>query len=325
LRARCSPERLRSVLVRYAFLLCASLLGLVPSACEPVLVVGTWSNASGAGAGSAGVAGSGGTSGSAGAGALGGAGGEAGSAGEASDAGAGGAADCPFMTVADPTNPVQMPWETDFEDGFCGYADAQGFCYADPDASFDIASAEAHSGTNAAVFSVSSDPARQAAQSRCVREGVFPRDAYYGAWFFVPRVSNNTGNWNLMFFQGGDAPGPGLGALWDVSLASTNGGEGLRLYIYDHQRVDAYGREGGPEIPIGEWFHVEFRLLRTTDETGIVALYQDGELIARRADLTTDPHPWGQWYVGNLVDALTPPDSTVYVDDVSILADLADR
>ena len=34
--------------------------------------------------------------------------------------------------------------------------------------------------------------------------------------------------------------------------------------------------------------------------------------------LVTDDTDWGQWYVGNLADALVPPASTVYVDDVTI-------
>ena len=34
--------------------------------------------------------------------------------------------------------------------------------------------------------------------------------------------------------------------------------------------------------------------------------------------LVTDPTDWGQWYVGNWADNLTPPASTVYVDDVTI-------
>ena len=35
--------------------------------------------------------------------------------------------------------------------------------------------------------------------------------------------------------------------------------------------------------------------------------------------IVTDTTDFGQWYVGNYVHQLTPPESTLYVDDVTIL------
>jgi hypothetical protein len=61
-------------------------------------------------------------------------------------------------------------------------------------------------------------------------------------------------------------------------------------------------------------------LKRAADATGEVALYQDGELLIQATDLITDDSSWGQWYVGNLAQGLTPPDSTLYVDDVTLRA-----
>jgi hypothetical protein len=40
------------------------------------------------------------------------------------------------------------------------------------------------------------------------------------------------------------------------------------------------------------------------------------------ANLITDDTDWGQWLVGNYAEALAPPESTVYVDDVTIRATL---
>jgi hypothetical protein len=76
--------------------------------------------------------------------------------------------------------------------------------------------------------------------------------------------------------------------------------------------------ETATPIPIGEWFHLELYLKRAADATGEVALYQDGELLFRATDLITDDSDWAQWYVGNLATDLTPPESTLYVDDVTI-------
>jgi hypothetical protein len=73
-----------------------------------------------------------------------------------------------------------------------------------------------------------------------------------------------------------------------------------------------------PTIPIAAWFHIQFYLKRASDATGEVALYQDGQQLLDLQNLITDDSSYGQWYVGNIVSALTPPDSTVYVDDVTI-------
>src|SRR5688572_4045035 len=153
-----------------------SLSGLLvlgtASGCEPELIVGTWTKSSNPTAGSSG-AGSGGNAGSSGAGS----GGNAGSSG----AGSGGEAGCDatFVTEGEggaPTGPVltpvTVPWSTGFENEFCEYAKARGFCYADPDASFESSTSPVHDGQNAAAFSVTSDPALDGRQTRCVREGV---------------------------------------------------------------------------------------------------------------------------------------------------------
>jgi hypothetical protein len=65
---------------------------------------------------------------------------------------------------------------------------------------------------------------------------------------------------------------------------------------------------------------LEFRLRRASNATGAAALYQDGTLLLELADLTTDDTQYGQWYVGNYADALSPRDATIYVDDVTIRA-----
>jgi hypothetical protein len=73
-----------------------------------------------------------------------------------------------------------------------------------------------------------------------------------------------------------------------------------------------------PVIPIAAWFRIEVFFRRAADATGEVTLFQDGRQIASVSGVITDKWNWGQWYVGNLADGLTPSESTVYVDDVSI-------
>lgn len=216
--------------------------------------------------------------------------------------------------IADANDPIAPEWSTGFEDQFCDYTELAGFCYAAPNASYTTVTSPVHSGRYAAAFKVNADDP-DGYQTRCVRQGELPTAAYYGAWYFVPERASDPGLWNLVHFQGGDRSAQH--GLWDISLVSRDSGE-LEVVVFDFLNGMARSPEPPTPIPIGEWFHLELYLKRAADATGEVALYQDGELVIRATDLITDDSSWGQWYVGNLAQGLTPPDSTLYVDDVTI-------
>ena len=74
-----------------------------------------------------------------------------------------------------------------------------------------------------------------------------------------------------------------------------------------------------PPIPIGQYFHIEVYFKRAKDTTGTLTLFQDGVMAVSLTGLVTDPTDWGQWYVGIWANSLTPPGSTIYVDDVGRL------
>src|SRR6187402_3495763 len=96
---------------------------------------------------------------------------------------------------------VTMPWSTGFEDGLCGYYSAGGYCYARHDATVQIVSSPVHDGKFAAAFTVNADATTtERSQTRCVRQGVMPKSAYYGAYYFIPAVQASDGNWNLFHF-----------------------------------------------------------------------------------------------------------------------------
>jgi len=218
------------------------------------------------------------------------------------------------------TDPIQIPWSTGFETGFCDLDRAQGFCYGDPNATFGVVSSPTHTGSKALSFTVTPSDTN-GRQARCVREGMLPGEAIYGAWFYVPELATNTGNWNLMHFQGGN-PGAAIEGWWDVSLANDSSG-GLVPQVLDYVGQPALKplvSKSTTEIPIADWFLLEFRWRRASDSTGEIELRQDGQQVVLKGGIPTDDADWGQWYVGNLATALDQPDSTVYVDDVSIRA-----
>jgi hypothetical protein len=218
------------------------------------------------------------------------------------------------------TDPIPIPWSTSFETGLCDLDRARGFCYGAPDASFGVVGSPTHTGTKALAFTVTpSDMNGQ--QARCVREGALPQDAIYGAWFYVPAPATNTGNWNLMHFQGSTPPASPKG-WWDVSFAPNAGGD-LILQVVDYvgqSPVNPPVHKSLSKMPAAHWVHIEFRWNRATDTSGEVDLYQDGEEVVSMPGVATDDADWGQWYFGNLATALDQPDSTIYVDDISIRA-----
>ncbi len=210
--------------------------------------------------------------------------------------------------------PVAAPWSTGFEADFCDYTEEAGFCYGDPNASYGTVTSPVRSGRYAAAFRVNTDDTL-ARQTRCVRQGVLPAEAYYGAWYFVPTRTTNNALWNLMHLRGGDPSQ--MHGLWDVSLENGRNGE-LELIVYDFLNDQVRRAASAMPVPIGRWFHLELYLRRAADATGEVALYQDERLLVRATNVRTDDSQWGQWYIGNLASSLTPADSTLYVDDVTI-------
>jgi hypothetical protein len=232
-----------------------------------------------------------------------------------------GAYQCPAETaeagaLPSDTDPITVPWETGFENGPCDYAQVAGFCYRWPPVDFRIVDRPVHSGRYAAEITVvtGTDGGSQP-QGRCVRQGVLPVEAYYGAWYLIPKTATNAGLWNLFHFQGGS---DSIHGLWDVSLSNGANGE-LNLVVFNFLN----GSTGtSPAIPIGRWFHVVFYLKRAKDKTGTAALYLDDQKVVELTNLVTDDTDWAQWYVGNLADNVEPPECTVYLDDVTIRSTL---
>jgi hypothetical protein len=300
----------------------AALLVLAPS-CEPELVVGRYGTEGDGGEAIGGEApGGGGVAAVSGAGAA-----VVGGAGAPVVGGEGGSAACESPQriaglggegndgVGPPSNPLIVPWTTSFENGFCDYAEADGYCYVEAFAGFEVVTSPVRSGSFAAAYTLNTDAGLAGHQSRCVRGGQLPEAAYYSAYFFIPEAPSATANWNLMHFRGID--GDSSHGLWDVSIARTPAGS-LRVYIFDHLRALVRDTTSVPALPVGEWFQLEVYWRRAADATGALTLYQDGEVAFDLTELITDDSSLGEWYVGNLAATLTPAISTIYVDDVAI-------
>jgi hypothetical protein len=227
-----------------------------------------------------------------------------------------GPADAGGMTSAD--DPITLPWSTSFENRFCDFTPPSGFC-TQP-VQYTIVTSPVRSGHYAAAFTVvAADGGLQ--QSRCVRQGVLPTEAYYGAWYYIPTTATNSQLWNLFHFLSSDRQN----GTWDVSLSDNTDGGPVDLLVLNFlwpNNPPAPHILSGPPVPIGSWFHLEFYFKRAKDATGETALYLDGTRVIDFPNVITDTGDSGQWYVGNLATGLAPPDSTLYVDDITIASTL---
>lgn len=218
--------------------------------------------------------------------------------------------------------PLPAPWETSFEDGFCGYRRDAGFCYQDPISEVRLVTSPTRTGEFAALFDLGVDGnSDRNHQARCVREGIFPEAATYGAWYYIPEGSSDPNNWNLFHFQAAKL-GERLLGTWDVNVRQDDDGQ-LSLYVANYvantMPPTSYVQEDDVvPLPTDRWFHIEFYLKRSAEELGEIALFQDGQELLRVSDIVTDDSSFTQWYVGNFTISITPPRSTLYVDDVTI-------
>jgi hypothetical protein len=185
-----------------------------------------------------------------------------------------------------------------------------------PDTSLAISSDYAHSGrysvklTNGAVSTYE--------DAHLWREDAYPVEAYYSAWFYLPRAYQTTADWSIVEFQVPTADGGVVGQLLDIDLRSLPTGD-LILSVYDHR--PAYLRSPTPDpaipVPIGQWFQVEALYRNAPDDTGEVAIWMNGQL-------NYDLHrPFGTngtvyWTVCSKTEGLSPAESTIYLDDAAV-------
>lgn len=220
--------------------------------------------------------------------------------------------------ISDDDGLLDAPWQTSFEDSFCSYRRDAGFCYSYEGAGFRLVTSPVRTGPFAAAFDLDMDVPNFQHQARCVREGALPEAAVYGAWFYIPSGASDPENWNLVHFQGGEPGqrGPRAGT-WDVTVGQSRTGE-LALYVADLRRETRHEQLDPVPLPTDRWFHLEFYLKRAADPTGEVALFQDGKELIRVSGVVTDDNTVTEWYVGNYALSLSPAQSTLYVDDVTI-------
>ncbi len=151
------------------------------------------------------------------------------------------------------------------------------------------------------------------------REDSYPPEAYYSAWFYLPRAYQTTADWSIVQLQVPITGDSGvIGQLLDIDLRSLPDGD-LILSVYDHRA--AYLRSPTPDpailVPVGQWFQIEAFYRNVNDDSGQFTVWLDGQL-------NYDLHrPFGSnstvyWTVCSKTYGLSPVESVIYIDDAAV-------
>jgi len=315
------------------FLRSCLLLGsalLAAGACDPNVVIGAKWRLAAAGTGSEtggaqALAGSGGVAGTSGTGAVagdlamsaaGGAGSLAGGAGGEAGVGTAGEPAVGPIFFDDQPNGSLALWDEPSAD-----VDAGGF-YADagvPNPTF--AAMPAHSGGGSVRVSIDTTNGDQIA--RLYRRITDDKDAYYSAWFYLNEDHVPGAWWSIFLFRAVQDRNKSID-LWSVDLVRTAENT-LTVALFDHQYQNGTGRtinsqlQPAPVVPIRAWFRLQAHLVQAWGQPSQLTLWFDGEqfMSLDMATAVPDTQPL-YWVVGNGGAKMTPPKSTLFLDDAQI-------
>lgn len=174
----------------------------------------------------------------------------------------------------------------------------------------------------------------------------FPDDAYYSTWVFFPQRYSpeksapwdpgDGGWWNVFQFKSdnnaGSQPIAVLNAWWD-SVEKM-----MYFYLDVKEYPDAnsdshvnttYDQSDPIPIPVGEWFHIEARYVKSTTTGGSVTVWQDGREIFSVNGIQTALSEQVAWGIGSYTDHIQSVDpdgepigttgaALVYFDDGAV-------
>lgn len=249
---------------------------------------------------------------------------------------------------------TDLIWATDNESGDLSawsMAPGTGGAYPnDGSPTVEISSEQAHSGRYSIKISgnaSTSDPTSSSPGGGLYKEGPFPQEAYYSAWYYVPQVHQTTMSWTILKFQSptlsaSDAGSPdggqgddagdaaadgggsatataGLSQLLDIRLQSVPNGNAMVFVLFDHRSMYLTSPLPNPPayVPIATWFHLECFYRNAIDSTGHLTVWVDGKMIYD-VSRPTSANPSVYFTICSLADNLTPPAVELYIDDVAI-------
>jgi hypothetical protein len=214
-------------------------------------------------------------------------------------------------------------WTSRFEgagfDEWNGVPGGNATSYPMPPNLIEVSSEHAHTGTFAAKLTIDTTMAGVQQNAWLVRKGDLPTEAYYSAWYYLPRSAAVGTYWviNKLRMRATVDDSRTEEELFDLDLVNLPSGE-MSVILFDHRVNGAVPLDvTDPVVPVGVWFQVEALYRNANDATGRIAYWIDGKKIIDRSG-PTSPTPWVEWDACSVALDLTPPQEVVYVDDCAV-------
>ncbi|HEY4185343.1 MAG TPA: hypothetical protein VGP07_09755 [Polyangia bacterium] len=217
-----------------------------------------------------------------------------------------------------------LVWTSRFEIGdfseWTGVAGGNAQAFPTPPNTLSLSDGQAHDGARAAVLSITTGSDGTQENAVLSRASGLPAEAYYSAWYYLPRSVSVGTFWVIFKFRTrSSADDPNVAAeLYDMDLATLPSGE-MTLELYDHKTMADIPLDiDGPIVPVESWFQLEAFYRPADDATGRLTFWLDGRQVLDRSGMPTSPTPWVEWDVCSVGEDLTPQMATIYVDDCAI-------
>ncbi len=146
---------------------------------------------------------------------------------------------------------------------------------------------------------------------------LFPQEIYVSTWMYLPRNYGTQQFWNVFQLKskldGASKP------VWTLNLQSQSDGT-MRSYFYSKRNTPS-GRPhniSNPEIPIGEWFHLEAFVRQGNNNSGHLKFWINGELVADWPNVTTSLDDHVRWSINNYTGDIDGGTATIYYDDAAV-------
>jgi hypothetical protein len=176
--------------------------------------------------------------------------------------------------------------------------------------------------------------------------GYFPADSYYSTWVYLPERYDPTkvapwdpgdgGWWNIFQFKSDNLAGSQPVAVLNIGWNDEH--NHMELYLdtksYPDPRSDSHTNTSWLQVdpvavPVGEWFHLEARYVKSESPDGLITIWQDGTLILEATGIRTALSEQTAWGIGNYTDHIRSVDSsgatigtagsaTIYFDDAAV-------
>ncbi len=183
-----------------------------------------------------------------------------------------------------------------------------------------VSSNYAHHGRYAAELTIDAGPDGTQENAGLVRKGGLPVQAYYSAWYYLPRTVTVGTFWIIFKFRSRiDASDPSTeNEFYDLELLNADDGS-LTLLLYDHQSgKDVPLVSPAPVVPVSAWFQVEAFYRNAQDDSGRLTIWLDGQPVVDVTGQPMAPTPWVEWDAVNVGENLTPSTAVVAIDDCAI-------